>query len=304
MPPTGGSQRWLIHHATVADVDGVLSMSSGASSGGGLLTLLFERASRLLSRKLSRISKEQAVLLERLAEVAQLVGTELLAATSLDDLDARIDAAIERRDIAARLNAVAATAAQVDDSTAQTSKLAPGDLDLTHVLGEGQAPLLREAERLLGAVHDAYVGIRRIADQLALAGVSVSLPERPVNEEDPLAFLSDPEIPPAVSSAMLGAAVATVSLLAIYHAQQIGERLEPWLAHTITQRFVVGLRKQVTLLASLPIVSIDPEVVPLSERIDIAKLEEEHREANLAMAQFLRDAEESGQDVYAPEPRK
>jgi hypothetical protein len=285
-------------------VDGVLSSSGGVSSGS-LLALLFQKAWRFLSRKsFSSVVEEHGVFYQRLNATASVVGPGLLEATSLDDLDSRIDAALERPDVAISLNAVAEATGQLNASTTKPSWPAPGELDFVDVLGEGQRPLLREAERLLGALHDAYDSIQILAEQLALVGVTVSLPERPFNEDDPVGFLSDPEIPPAVSSALLGGVVATLSLFAIYHAQETGRRLEPWLAHAIAERFATGLRKHVALLASLPFVTIDPEVVPLAERLDLATIEREHREANLAVERFLRDADGAGQDVYVPEPRE
>lgn len=284
-------------------MDDALPMPRNISRGGGLLALIAQKLAKVWSRQPSLTVKDQALIHELDSAVA-FVGSQLLAATSLDDLVRRLNDVLGSRQAATLLNRLLQATQQLDLGVTLIGQ-PPVVLDFVDVLGEGQRPLLSEALRLLGAIYDAYEKIldeyHRLALAAAVVGVNVELPA--FDEDDPLSFQTNQDIPPVIASAMFGNMVATVLFLAIVDARDKETRLEPWLARALAEQFVDGLRKYVTLLASVPVFDVSPSVIPLHERFDIGQIEREHEEYKRAIEQFHRDADASGEDVYAPEPR-
>lgn len=122
-----------------------------------------------------------------------------------------------------------------------------------------------------------------------------------LNEDDPLGFLSDRDVPPRIASTVLGTYYSNACFLAIASAGIARRKLEPWLARAIAERWVQGLRGQLILLSSFPGTHVDEDIVPRDQRLDLEALVRENAEANAAMDQFHRDADEAGVDVYAPD---
>jgi len=293
---------YVDRRARVPVVDDALPMPRNVSRGGGLLALIAQKLAKVWSHPPSLSVKDRALVCE-LESAAAFVGSQLLAATSLDDLVRRIDDVLGSRQTAALLNRLVQAAQQLDLGAALTEPPSIA-LDFVDVLGEGQRSLLNEAHQLLGAIYDACEKIldeyHRLALAAAVVGVHVELPS--FDEDDPLSFQTNPDIPPEIASAVFGNMVATVLLLAIVDAHDKGTRLEPWLARALTERLVDGLRKYVRLLASVAMFEVSPSVIPLEDRLDLKQIERENDEYKRIVEQFHLDADASGEDVYAPEP--
>jgi hypothetical protein len=274
---------------------------NNALGGGGSSGLLVAavRALRALGAARSLSTNEQRIK-ATIEEAAFAIGAPLLDADSLDDLGRRLDASLENKNLATHFNGLA-QALIADDSLAEQIRSADeGSTEwLIDILGEGQRELASEAERLMRAMATAFENLRRTLQFAFSFDISQSVL---LNEDDPLAFLTDRDVPPQIASVVLGTCYANVCLLAITSAALAGRKLPPWLARAIAERWVQGLRGQLALMASFPGTHVEEALVPRAQRFDLEVLVREHTETNAAIDQFHRDADAADVDVYVPDP--
>jgi hypothetical protein len=62
-------------------------------------------------------------------------------------------------------------------------------------------------------------------------------------------------------------------------SSQSDQRVEPWLALALTERFLESAKQHLRLLASLPGIVVDEAIVSHAERLDLAAIEVRHRRA-------------------------
>lgn len=251
------------------------------------------------SRTLSKAEERLKVAIEG---AASTIGAPLLDADSLDDLGRRLDATVESKRTAAQFNELTRALAEDGGLVERISDADQGSHDwVIAVLGDGQRAFASEAERMTRAMVEAFEYLRRTLRLTFNADVSL-----PVfwNEDDPLGFLSARDVPPQIASAILGTYYSNVCFFAIISAGLTGRKLPPWLARTLAERWVQGIRGQLVLIASIPGTHVDEVLVPLDQRIDLEALVRESAEMNAAIDQFHRDADSANVDVYAPDPSR
>ena len=247
------------------------------------------------SRALSKADER----LKAAIEGASAIGAPLLDAESLDDFSRRLDASVENKHLAAYFNQLAQALTVEGALTEQLGRVEDGSHEwVIEVLGEGQRSLASEVDRLMRTMAEAFENLRRTFRLTLRVEVSPVL----WDENDPLGFLHDRDVPPRIASAMLVMYHANACFLAIIRAGITRRKLEPWLARVIAERWVQGIRGQLVMLASVPGTHIDEDIVPRDQRLDLEALERENAEMNAAMDQFHRDADEANVDVYAPDP--
>lgn len=276
-------------------------------TGGGntsILTLLVQKVVEFFgtSPEADALSPELRLLVSTVDDSSRFVGQRVLGSVSCDDLDARIGHVLESPQLAEWLNRIAEALAR--GGLTELLEETPNDAavaGLISVLGDGQQALIAEADRLLRIVHSAIAQIVTGTEQLARAGIPVSLSAKPFDALDPLAFLSDPDVPPLIGSAILSVLRSDVLILAIVDARRAESKLEPWLSRALAERLVSSLKQYVALVASVPLVKLSLDDVPLDQRLDVAAIEAEHRQTNAAIEALMRKADASGEDVYVPE---
>ena len=113
--------------------------------------------------------------------------------------------------------------------------------------------------------------------------------------------LYSPTLPPQVGLLLLDGYRAEAASLAIFHATFRRRPLEPWMEEALVTYIIVGLQANLRMLASLPGMQVDDQIVPLEDRLDLVLLGEQtaRAERGMMMMSLLADA----QDAAGLEPR-
>jgi hypothetical protein len=250
--------------------------------GGSLLSALTSTW-RQLRGAVSKVTatKEDRELLSLMEYAAARHGEGLLSATSVDDLDDRIDCLLASPEVS-RLNAfllrmVVPTMRREVVSFEEFAHAVEG------ALGEAQS----RAIQAVNPVFDAWIG----AEHALVAMV----PEEAIADAEAFAasahdFLTSAEVPVEYASALASRLRAEFCLLAIASAVVRDVKVEPWLGRALVERLVEGARGHLRFLASVPGVDVPETVVPRSERLDFSAIEERHRCARARANESLNRA--------------
>jgi hypothetical protein len=208
------------------------------------------------------MSERERKLLDLILPTLESVGAHLLAAEDVSDLDDRIDIAIERPDLH-RVNAAILGDADllqvVETANAEGQGLEP----LTELLGGAVAPHFRRIAELGPAIVAGVVRYVRAHPEVFQAAAT---------RDDPLAFLSNPLIPPDVQQAMLHAVRADQCFAALLHLLASKHGAPPWLQLALAERASTGYYEYLRLLASDPDFGIPEKIVPAADRLDLSAL--------------------------------
>lgn len=259
--------------------------------GSGLVPWLasFWRDLRRAVRSATATKEDRELLLLLDYGVSRL-GDEVLDASDLDDLDDRLDVLLDDPDVfhwnalVTRL-AVATLPQTAIEADAFTRACEP-------VLGVTPSRVLSNAAPLL----DAWLRAQRDV----LIQIDASTAEDAAHAVDAMgpALLTSPALPAEVAASMTGAFRAGLVTLALVRAMEVSEPLAPWLGLALVERLVAGAREHLRLLAAFPGTVVSAEVLPLAERIDLARISERHarsraeasRTFDAARARHARDA--------------
>jgi hypothetical protein len=213
-------------------------------------------------------TNEEQQVLHLIEYVTSAIGRPVLAASDVDDLDDRLDSLIGSEALLASIQYLLAQHLTLFETAEppSTTRIAAAAGD---DLGAAQARLLTEAQPMLDAWLSAQrQGIARYAAEMSTwAG-------RP-RELD----LASPDLPAELAECLFHALRATVSIIAISCAVMGEQRVEPWLARALTERFLESVKQHLRMLASLPGIVVDEAIVPRAERLDLAAIEVRHRRA-------------------------
>lgn len=260
-----------------------------------MLALIMQKIAQAISRDAAQSPPELRPLLQTMRDSCTFVGQQVLSASSQDDLDARIDKVLESPLLWMGFNRLLEELNRTGVGKFLRDVVAVETTDNLSMIGDGQKALAAEADRLVDVMFDALSQIVLAAEQHASAGLPVSLTFDAIDPDDPLALLSTAA--PAVGSALLNSFRMNVLVLALIDART-RDRIDPWLAHALAERFVRSLKSYLALLTALPYVSIPSEAFSMSERLNLEQIEVKHAKSIAAVAEFMRAADASGKDVY------
>lgn len=212
-------------------------------------------------------------------------GVPLLLASSIDDLDDRLDDLVDSPDWS-HLNALL---------TQHLSLLLPGSPSSTafaeavgHTLGEARGREVARSQQLLDAYFDAA---RQLINQI---NSEIKLnPSTDLAAESPLVAmpsLAGPEIPAELAEILYHSRKAEICSFAIAHVMITDQAIEPWLAKALIDRLLASTRQHLRLLASMPGVVVDEAIIPHSERLDLHAIEMRHERARAASHHSLEIA--------------
>ncbi|HEX4420316.1 MAG TPA: hypothetical protein VH165_20510 [Kofleriaceae bacterium] len=212
-------------------------------------------------------SEEQQVF-HLIEYVTSAIGRPVLASSDVDDLDDQLDALIGSEDLLASIQYLLARHLSLFETGEPPSTMrvaaAVGDS-----LGAAQARLLTEAQPMLDAWLSAQrQGIARYATEIG------TWSGRP-HDLDP----ASPELPAELAECLFHALRATVCITAIMRAVIGDQRVEPWLARALVERFLDSAARHLRMLASIPGIVVDEAIVPRAERLDLATIEARHGRA-------------------------
>ena len=192
----------------------------------------------------------------------------VLAASDVDDLDDRLDTLIGSQALLASFQHLLAQPLTIFETAEplSTTRVAAA---ASETLGAAQARLLTEEQPML----DAWLGAQRQGNPRYAAEMSTWAGRR--RDLD----LASPDLPAELAECLFHALRATISIIAISCAVIGEQRLEPWLARALTERFLESARQHLRMLASLPGIVVDEAIVPHAERLDLAAIEARHERA-------------------------
>ncbi len=239
------------------------------------------------------LSDEEKKLLEVVEFGATTFGAPLLDAADLDDLDARMDSILESREFAQFYAQLLSEAPILSDPPLQSAPISPREVTQ---LGIGAPDAFAKAlEITLRALRVRQQMQGRIKPQ-QIARVSKTMQEMSI-----LAFCLDPSLPPEIGLVLLGWFRTELCGLAFGEMIRAKGRIEPWLAMGIAQRWLEGAENYLRFLASIPGVDVSVDWVPLEQRIDLQRIEAEHRAERERIKELFDQAEASGAPIYPPE---
>lgn len=213
-------------------------------------------------------TNEEQRVLHLIEYVTSTIGGPVLAASDVDDLDDRLDSIIGSEALLGSTQYLLAQHLPLFETAEPltTTRIATAVSDS---LGAAQARALTEAQPML----DAWLSAQR----QGIARYTAEMSTRTGRRRDP--DLASPELPAEVAECLFHALRATVCILAIARAVIGEQRVEPWLARALTERFLESARQHLRMLASIPGIVVDEAIVPHAERLDLAAIEARHRRA-------------------------
>ena len=227
-----------------------------------------------------------------IAESAARVGDPILASADLDDFACRLEEVMEGPDFRDWLRMLRGLVTKKDIHALATECSEPSR-DLVEKFGCEW--LLADGFRLVHAIAIAALSLESLEDFLTSKDEIAS-------NEDPLAFLADPEVPVPIARVLLTSFQGTACFPAILRATTVG-RPPAWLARAIAETWVRGLRADLRLLASIPGAEVSEELVPREERIDLQRAARTAKMADLAFRELVDRARETNAPIYPESER-
>ena len=219
----------------------------------------------------AKLKAREARIIGAIESGAALIGAPLLEATSPEDLDVRIDLALESGQLL-RFDQRFETY-MGDNPTSMRAEVGKDAKALEKAIVQffPRAPALaRKAAWHSLHMVDAYFDLRKHVPDDASDMLAEFIAAAPGG---PLGFLTDPAIPTPVAKAFYGGLRSGVCVLAVAHVMSEQIELRPWLQHALLDRWFEGQSELLRFLASTGLVDVSEDVVPASERLDFAALE-------------------------------
>ncbi len=253
-------QAWIVTAAEIAPID--------ATPFAGVVPWLVSLWRKLRAAvEVHQATNEEQQVLHLIEYVTSAIGRPVLAASDVDDLDDRLDSLIDSEALLASIHLLAQHLTLFETAEPpSTTRIAAAAGDS---LGAAQARLLMEAQPML----DAWLSAQRQGIARYTAEMSTWAGRR--RDLD----LASPDLPAELAECLFHALRATVSIIAISCAVIGDQRVEPWLARALTERFLESAKQHLRMLASLPGIVVDEVIVPHAERLDLAAIEVRHRHA-------------------------
>jgi hypothetical protein len=253
----------------------------------GILDLL-DMVRRFLARAL--MSEGDRRLLDALREPAAAIGEPLLSSLDKGDFFNRLDEVVETP-ILPRLNLELLKSQALEQVPLVPPS--PSRSNWPRELFGGATSRLDAAERLFfefAAAHRQFMASLPEPVRAQAIDCTEAMAERP------LGFLEEPTIHPKMKEIMLEGLRADACLMTLLHALIVHRRPEPWLSLALADTVYGGSYHRLRLLASAPGVTVSEDIVPPSDRLDVALLEQEAKTTEAWLREFASGA--SNDDAY------
>ncbi|KFA92909.1 hypothetical protein [Archangium violaceum] len=244
-----------------------------------------------------RLTPEERALLERVRELTGTFGTYILEADSRDDLVARVDAVLEDPQFYTAYQGAFAVYSVEHFPTivAELEEITDEDvanLGFAQALGPAAVPSLRHLHRHL--LETSRCISRMFAGTTAMPAFSVPS----IVSDDPLAFVSAPDVPPPVAEALLaGLRLNPLSLAvgALRFQQRTAER---WLGLAIAELLARESRRVLAFMTALTGTEVPAGILPPEERLDLRGLLKSAQAVQEAYVRFNEAAKRSGEPIF------
>lgn len=232
------------------------------------------------------VRPEERAYVKLLDYATATLGPPVVAARSLADLDERLERLVDDEEFR-QLQPLLVRAAERLAVASEDVDVDALSKDLARDVGVGLEGGLRECFRLMRA-REAIGAQLATADTPELEGLS------------PYDFLEDLTIPRRLRRVMMAALEIDLCVFGIFHVA-FGEapQAEPWLRRALVDALALRLRLVLALLVALPGVIV-PAGLEDIEPLDLAAIDAEMDRLRAGFERLGRQAEQSGQDVFAP----
>jgi len=240
----------------------------GATPFAGLISWMGSLRPRLQKSVAEHVATDEEQQVLHLIEFAALrFGDPLLHATSVDDLDDRLDALTDSPEALHCTELLAPHMPLVQASLPMSAALLAAARG--HSPEEVQGQVTKDPQRIL----ESWLDAQRQAAQLMWGKDATHVSE---------ATLTDIDLPIEIEKLIFHGFRANFCGLAIEQVFSAGRLIEMWLAGALADRLMVSAQQHLRLLASLPGVLVDETIVPDAERLDFAAIEARHQRAKAA----------------------
>jgi hypothetical protein len=283
VPAAVSLQRAVMH---TQDVQEAIAKGGLAIDVGGSLLSALTSTWRQLRGAVSKMtaSKEDRELLSLMEFAASRYGEPLLSSANVDDLDDRIDSLLASPEVS-QLNALLLRMGIPTMRRASKRKEVGSFEDFARavegVLGEAQSRAIQCADPIFSAWLGAQNALMENVPDAAIADAEAFA----ASAHD---FLTSAEVPLEYAEALASRLRAEFCFLAIASAVVREVAVEPWRGRALVERLIAGARGHLRFLASLPGVDVPESIVPLSERLDFASIEERHRRSRVRADETLQ----------------
>ncbi len=218
--------------------------------------------------EIHQATTEEHEVLHLIEYVTSAVGRPVLAARNVDDLDDQLDSLIGSECLLASIQYLLAQHLTLFE-TAEPPSTKLVAAAISESLGSAQARLLTDAQPMLDAWLSAQrQGIARYAAEMSTW-----------TDRWRALDLASADLPAELAEGLFHALRTTVCSIAISCAVIGEQRIEPWLARAVTERFIDSAQHHLRVLASIPGIVVDEAIVPYADRLDLAAIDVRHRRA-------------------------
>lgn len=240
----------------------------GATPFAGLISWLGSLRPRLQKSVAEHVATDEERQVLHLIEFASSrFDGPLLHATSVDDLDDRLDALTDSPEALHCTELLAPHMPLVQASLPMSAALLAAAAGRSPEEAPGQ--VIKDPQRIL----EAWLDAQRQATQLMWSRDAPRVSEAPFAGTD---------LPIEIEKLIFHGLRANFCGLAIEQVFSAGRQIPVWLAGALADRLVVSARQHLRLLDSLPGVAVDEAIVPDTERLDFAAIEARHQRAKAA----------------------
>jgi len=238
-----------------------------------------------LIRGLGGLLRRSPAATVKLAYLAQYavdeIGSVLLAASSDDDLDERLDAIVTGRKIF-HINALSLSAWDSNRQAAASSESTVVEFqnELLGLLPATALERFRTGHTLLACRFQAQQDIVRSLDSEQL---------RHAAEYAAPSCLTSPEIPAEIAQALADGLRCDACLLALACSMLQGRKLTEWLGNALVAQLLGGARSHLRFLAAVPGTTVPLALLPAADRLDLDALAERHALAEHRLATLRRN---------------
>lgn len=244
-----------------------------------------------------RLTPAETALLGRVRELTESFGAYIVEAENRDDLLARVDAVLEDPQFHEALldiftTYVAEHGFDVFEPFEEVTRRDVASSSLAQALGPAAVPALRQLDA------NMVEAVRCMKPLRAVLALGAKLGSQGAVSDDPLAFVSSPDVPVPLAEAMLAVLRLHGLLFAagtLRFRQSSGER---WLGLAIAELLAANSRRMLAFVAALTSSDVPVDILPVEERFDLRSLMGTTQAVREAYVRFHTAAERSGEPVF------
>lgn len=220
-----------------------------------------------------------------LTVAASRLGSQLLTAADVDELDDRLDDLVESHDLV-NINSLMISGDGLAEAPSLDDVVDFHDAVMA-AIGQEHGQRLVDASSLVQAwVSTQVAALTKLEEQ---HGIDIG----DAHEAARAISLTDPEIPPEIAGAIVAARRATLVQLAFSHVVDEEVAVEPWLGAALVERFLTSVRKHFAFLAAL-VPDVSETFVSKTERLDLDEITSRHVHSRAVAKRTLEAARAHG----------